>query len=404
MNIVHLTASPFFGGPERQILGLARSLPAPYRTTFLSFAERGLCQPFLDEARCHGFTAEALLHNTPHAAAAAREVTRWLRLTRADVLCCHGYKADLVGLWAARRRGVPVVAVSRGWTAATWRVRVYEWLDRRSLPRMDAVVCVSEGQARKVRGTGVAADRLQVIRNAIDMTRFPRARTAALPAARGELQSLFATPRTWLVGAAGRLSPEKGFDRLVEAAALVVRSCPRAGFVLFGDGPLRERLVEQIARLGLEEHFVLAGFCDDLDRWLPGFDVTVLPSYTEGLPNVVLESLAAHVPVVATAVGGTPEVVQDGVNGCLVPPGHADALAGCIRALLSDAPLRRRMAEQGHRRVREQFTFAAQARQYQELFETLTPVIKLRQARRRVFEPAGLLARRVEDSPTGLAG
>ena len=383
MNIVHLTASPFLGGPERQMLGLARSLPAHYRSTLLSFPERGLCRPFLDAARRQGHTAEALTHNTPHAAAAAREVTRWLRLTRADLLCCHGYKADLVGLWAARRRGVPVVAVSRGWTAVTWRVRMYEWLDRRSLQRMDAVVCVSDGQASKVRRTGIATRRLHVIRNAIDTARFPT--DPAL--ARGELQSLFRRPRTWLVGGAGRFSPEKGFDRLVEAAAQVVRSCPDAGFVLFGDGPLRQQLLDQIARLNLDEHFVLPGFCDELDRWLPGFDVTVLPSYTEGLPNVVLESLAARVPVVATAVGGTPEVVQDGVNGCLVPPGHADALAGCIRALLGDAPLRRRMGEQGYRRVREEFTFAAQARRYCELFEALAP--ERLQARTRVFPLAG---------------
>jgi glycosyltransferase involved in cell wall biosynthesis len=379
MNVVHLTASPFYGGPERQMLGLAQSLPAHYCSTFLSFPERGQCQPFIDEAQHHGFRAEALVHNTPHAAAAAREVMRWLRYARADVLCCHGYKADLVGLWAARRRGIPVVAVSRGWTAATWRVRLYEWLDRRSLSRMDAVVCVSEGQAQKVRRTGITPERLHVIRNAIRTERFA---TAASPT-RGELQSLFATPRTWLVGAAGRLSPEKGFDRLVEAAAKVVAACPQAGFVLFGEGPLRDRLTAQISHLHLQEHFVLAGFCDDLDRQLPAFDLTVLPSYTEGLPNVVLESLAARVPVVATAVGGTPEVVQDGINGCLVPPGHADALAGCIRALLSDAPLRRRMGQHGHRRVREEFTFAAQARRYRELFETLVP-----HARRRVFAPA----------------
>src|SRR5260221_14461539 len=116
MNIVHLTASPFFGGPERQMLGLAQSLPHTDRTSFLSFPERGLCQPFLEEARRRGFEAAALEHNTPHFAALVRELTHHLRELRADVLCCHGYKPDLVGVLAARRRGIPVVAVSRGWT------------------------------------------------------------------------------------------------------------------------------------------------------------------------------------------------------------------------------------------------------------------------------------------------
>jgi glycosyltransferase involved in cell wall biosynthesis len=369
MNVVHLTASPFFGGPERQLLGLARSLPPPYRSVFVSFPERGLCQPFLQEARRHGFEAEALVNNTPHVGAAARELGRRLRALRADVLCCHGYKPNLLGLVAARRRGVPIVAVSRGWTAATWRVRFYEWLDRRALRRMDAVVCVSEGQARKVRRAGVPEGRLHVIRNAILTERFgPRGDSG-----RAFLQSFFPRPRSVLVGAAGRLSPEKGFAHLVDAAALVVHRYPEAGFVLFGDGPLRDDLARRIVRRRLGDHFVLAGFRPDLDRWLTSLDVTVLPSYTEGLPNVVLESFAARVPVVATAVGGTPEVVEDGVNGYLVPPGAAAPLARRVLELLGSEALRRRMGQSGYQRVREHFTFEAQARRYRTLFESLVP-------------------------------
>ena len=119
----------------------------------------------------------------------------------------------------------------------------------------------------------------------------------------------------------GRLSPEKGFDLLVEAAALVVREHPRVGFLLCGDGPERPALARRIAEHGLEGKFVLAGFRTDLERLLPAWDLAVLSSHTEGLPVAVLEALAAGVPVVATAVGGTPEVVEDGVSGYLVPPG-----------------------------------------------------------------------------------
>jgi len=128
-----------------------------------------------------------------------------------------------------------------------------------------------------------------------------------------------------------------------------------------------------IARRGLERHFAVAGFRSDLDRWLSSFDVTVLPSYTEGLPNVVLESFAARVPVVATAVGGTPEVVDDGASGYLVPSGQADPLARRILELLDNPALRRRMGQHGYRRVREEFTFATQARHYRTLLERLRP-------------------------------
>jgi glycosyltransferase involved in cell wall biosynthesis len=248
-------------------------------------------------------------------------------------------------------------------------VRFYEWLDRLTLPRMDAVVCVSEAQARQVAKTGVRAERLHVIRNAIRAERF----APTLASARGILQSLFTRPRSLLIGAAGRLSPEKGFDILVEAAAAVVRACPDAGFVLFGDGRRRAALADQIARLGLADHFVLAGFRDDLDGLLTGFDLTVLPSYTEGLPNVVLESFAAGVPVVATAVGGTPEVVEDSVTGYLVPAGQPSPLAERILAMLGSEALRTRMGLSGQRQVREHFTFEAQAHVYRELFDSLVP-------------------------------
>jgi glycosyltransferase involved in cell wall biosynthesis len=370
MNVVHLAASPFFGGPERQMLGLALGLPPAYRSTFLSFAERGLCRPFLDRLRGHNLEAVELRHNWPCARAAVQEVAGHLRRLHSDVLCCHGYKPDLLGWPAARRAGVPVVAVSRGWTAVTWKVRLNDALDRLSLRFMDAVVCVSEGQAARVRRAGVAPGRVHVIRNAIRTERF----AAANPGGRERLLALLPRPVRLVVGAAGRLSPEKGFGQLVEAAAVVLAACPDVGFVLFGDGPLRGEIAGRIAELGLTERVVLAGFRADLDELLPALDVLALPSFTEGLPNVVLEAFAARVPVVATAVGGTPEVVEDGASGYLVPPGDPNALARRLLDLLADDGLRRAMGQRGRERVQAEFTFEAQARQYQQLFEEICPV------------------------------
>src|SRR5947209_14954822 len=120
MIVVHLTASTLYGGPERQMLGLAEALAGHAETVFLSFAEGGRCRAFVDEACRQGFAAQALANDTPHLVAAVRELTRRLRLSAADVLCCHGYKADVLGRLAARRAGVPAVAVSRGWTGESF--------------------------------------------------------------------------------------------------------------------------------------------------------------------------------------------------------------------------------------------------------------------------------------------
>jgi glycosyltransferase involved in cell wall biosynthesis len=366
MNIVHLTASTLYGGPERQMLGLAAALPDD-RSAFLSFAEGGRCRAFLARARRQGFEALATQADTPHLRAAAREVTDHLERLSADVVLCHGYKANLLGRIAARRRGIPAVAVSRGWTAESLRVRVYEALDRLHLRRMDRVVAVSEAQAAKVRRCRVRAERLRVIPNAIDVERF----TTPDPAYEAKLRRLFRKPPPRIVGAAGRLSPEKGFEVLAAAAGLVRRRDPSVGFVVFGDGPCRERVGRRVKSAGIGEAFVLAGFRADLDQFLPFFDLFVLPSYTEGLPNVVLESFAAGVPVVATAVGGTPEVVEDGASGHLVRPGDPAALADRILDALACEDRLRDMGLHGRQCVVERFTFAAQARAYRQLFQEL---------------------------------
>jgi glycosyltransferase involved in cell wall biosynthesis len=367
MRVVQLMASPFVGGPERQVLGLAASLPADCQTTFLSFAERGLARPFLAEARAAGFEAVELTENAPHWFRAAREVAEHLRRVGADVLCCNGYKPDIIGWLAARRAGVPVVSISHGWTAATWKVRLNEAVDRFVLRRLDCTVCVSEAQAVKVRRAGVDPQRVRVIRNAIGTDAFDEPD----PAYRHLLAGFFAAPPARIVAAAGRLSPEKGFDLFVQAAAEVARRDSGTGFVLFGDGPLREALERQAAGCGLPGRFVFAGFRTDLERFLPWCDLVVLSSHTEGLPVVVLEALAAGTPVVATAVGGTPEVIADGIHGYLVPPGDSAALAKRLRDALESEDQRRAMGARGRERVREEFTFAAQAEQYYHLFVEL---------------------------------
>jgi glycosyltransferase involved in cell wall biosynthesis len=367
MIIVHLTASTFFGGPERQMLGLAKALPADYRSVFLSYSEGGRSEAFLDEASRQGFEAHALRYDTPHFRRMIRELSDVVTELGGGVLICHTYKPNLIGRLAARRAGIPVVAVSRGWTAESWRVRVYEALDRLNLRWVDRVVCVSEGQAEKVRRAGVAPNNVTVIRNAIDPTRF----TAIDLAARDEMGCWFSVPVGKVVGAAGRLSPEKGFDMFIEAADLVRRQDASVGFVLFGEGALRERLQQQVQASGLTERFVFAGFRHDLDRFLPNLDLFVQSSYTEGLPNVLLEARAAGVPVVATAVGGTTEVIEPGPKTRLVPSASPMSLAEGILNLINSP--RRAIESEDTARIPDEFTFESQAERYEACLAELLP-------------------------------
>jgi glycosyltransferase involved in cell wall biosynthesis len=370
VRLVHLTSSTFFGGPERQMLGLAEAMPRSVRTAFTSFPEDGRCTAFLDVVRDRGFDAYRLKADFPRIRPAIRGVTALLKATGCDVLLCHGYKAHVLGRLAARRVGIPAVAVSRGWTGESYRVRAYEWLDRRHLRYMDHVVCVSHGQAEKVRRwSRVPESRISVIHNSARLAAFENRD----PSARKELLGLWSSDSgvSQIALAAGRLSPEKGFGVLIEAAQTICRDNPAAGVVIFGEGSLRDGLQDRIDELGLAARVVLPGFRTDFDSLISAADVVVLPSFTEGLPNVALEASAAGVPLVATAVGGTPEVVADNETGFLVPPGSPDAIAMKVGQLLRDPRLRTRMGSAGRERMRALFTFDAQAAAYLRLINTL---------------------------------
>jgi len=367
MHVVHLTASTFFGGPERQMLGLAEHLPKQYRSSYLSFPESGRCHEFLNQVRAQGIPASSLHSDTPHVRETLHELTAFLKAQSASVLVTHTFKPNVLGRIAARRLGIPVITVSRGWTWENLKVRVYETIDRVNLRYVDHVVAVSQGQAERVRKAGVPSTRLSVIRNAARLAAFAEPK----PEFREQLRALFpeGTPPKKLILAAGRLSPEKGFSVLVDAASEVLKQDPDCGFVLFGEGTERAALEANVREHGIQNRFRMPGFTDQLDAFLPWAHVVVLPSFTEGLPNVALEASAAGVPVVATAVGGTPEVVANLETGFLVPSGDASALASPMVQLLKNEPLRVAMGSAAKRRMEEHFTFAAQARRYVQLFE-----------------------------------
>jgi glycosyltransferase involved in cell wall biosynthesis len=159
-----------------------------------------------------------------------------------------------------------------------------------------------------------------------------------------------------VVGNVAALVPHKGQRHLIEAARLVVREIPDARFVILGEGELRPHLEKQVHDYHLEKHVLLPGFRTDVLGCMKSFDLFAMSSVTEGLGTSLLDAMACSLPVVATAAGGIPEIVDDGVTGLLVPPRDHQTMARQIARLLADLPLRRRMAAAGFDRVRGRFT------------------------------------------------
>ena len=371
LRIVHLTASPFFGGPERQMIELARTFRAENREVevlFASFAENGNAKPFLDETQNAGFDSYMLQNDMPHLWKASKELAQFFKDKKIDLALLHGHKARMVGWWAARKIGIPVIGISRGWTTENWKIAIYTKIDKWMHRRMDHVVCVSQGQADKVLRSGTPKERVSVIRNSIRTERFDG---PSEPAYRTKLESLFKTPPKFILGDAGRLSPEKGFDILINSVAKLIRAGFSVGLVIFGEGFLLEPLKQQAEELGIAEFVAFPGFTKELDRYMPFFDVFVQSSHTEGLPNVLLEAMAARTAVVATEVGGTNEVVVEGTTGFMVPPNDPEKLANALQKVLENDSLRQSMGEAGRDRVQQFFTFEAQAAAYWELFQKI---------------------------------
>jgi glycosyltransferase involved in cell wall biosynthesis len=231
------------------------------------------------------------------------------------------------------------------------------------------VICVSDDLHAASLRSGVRPDRCVLIENAIDTQHYQRRSTTAAAKSR-----LGFDPQRKLIGAVGRLSPEKGFDVLVRAVAQLAKDQSEVDLAIVGDGDDQARLEGLIASLGLHDRVRLLGYRSDTLQLYQAFDVFALSSYREGLPNVVLEAMALETPVVATAVAGVPRLVTDGHDGLLVPAGDAAALAPALGRILSDSALARRLAVAARATIEERFSFERRMRKVARVYdEVLAP-------------------------------
>jgi len=216
--------------------------------------------------------------------------------------------------------------------------------------QVDAFIAASEAIRRMLVVDGVPTERTVTVHEGIDVEHV----VSAPPV---NVHEAFWLPhQAPVVGNVAALVPHKGQRYLVDAAHLVVREIPDARFIILGEGEQREHLEKQVHEHHLEKHVLLPGFRTDVLGCIKGFDLFVMSSVTEGLGTSLLDAMACAKPIVATRAGGIPEIVEDGVNGQLVAPRDATALAAAIVRALKDEGLRRRMGEAGFARVRERFT------------------------------------------------
>jgi glycosyltransferase involved in cell wall biosynthesis len=361
MKIVHLVIGGEVAGGQAIALELARA--ARRRDDEVAFVapQPG---PFVDSVRAEGMSAHVLSLRRTHQLGKGVRLARLLRRERADILHTHTLVAgNVLGRAAARLAGVPVIShlhIENNFRPSTRPL--LRLLDNASSRFCAHLLAVSEDTRRVYERQGYPRGRIEVVYNGVELDG-----GRPTPDVRGELGIPDGAP---LVGEVARLCEVKGQRELIQALA----SVPEAWLLLVGadlerDGAFQAELERHADVLGVRDRVVFAGRRTDAAEILGQVDVVALPSWTEGLPLVLLEGMARRRAVIATPVGGTPELVLNGETGLLVPPRDPGALADAVRRLLADPDLRARLGEAGYRRVAERFSAAAMHRRVLELYD-----------------------------------
>jgi glycosyltransferase involved in cell wall biosynthesis len=282
---------------------------------------------------------------------------RFLWQNRIDVVQAYFPDSSYFGVPTAWLAGVPHRLRTRN-NIGHWMTRAHRALGRALNVLTTGTVANCEAARRALlEAERPRPDSVLVLENGVDLDRFLRIEPPAERALR--------------VGAVANLRPVKGLDVLVEAARRLSRQFPAVSFHVAGEGDERERLARQAAEAGVADRFHLPGSQKDVPAFLATLDVAVLCSRAEGMPNAVLEYMAAARPVVATSVGAVPEMIEDGRHGLLVPPGDPATLAGAVARLLSDRPLARRLGLGARQRAAERYSRPAMVRRFEDLYGRL---------------------------------
>jgi glycosyltransferase involved in cell wall biosynthesis len=370
MRVLHTIDSLGIYGAETVLLNLAAEQQRRgERPVVLSIGNSRATEKAIEvEARRRRIECVPLRMRDGLNLAGGMQIARIAQTCGVDVIHSHGYKSNiLLALLPRRARKIPVVTTLHGWTAKSpWsKLGVYRMLDQRLLSRLDAVVVVNEHMLRLP-----ALARLERTAQAIanGVTIHEAAPADGHEGLAKEIAALRSRHPT-LLGVVGRLSPEKNVSALIEALHQLANSHPGVGLVVLGAGSDLERLERSITQLGLTGRVLLGGYVANARDYLPQFDLLVIPSLTEGLPMILLEAMAARVPVISTRVGDIPAVL--GGLGALVEPGDVQGLANAIDGALHSLPERRALAAQAAERVASRYSASAMADRYSQVYQSV---------------------------------
>jgi glycosyltransferase involved in cell wall biosynthesis len=362
VRVVEVLATGTNGGAQEHLYSLVTRLdPERYDVRVVSLSH-GSSVRRLEKAGI-----EVSVIDEPDDRIAVEALADMLAPLEPEIVHNHMYRAEVVGTKAALHlgeRGCRRPAVIS--TVHSSRVRCAD--DRQTLrsltPLMDRLIVVSRAIEQKIRDEGRFGAPVSLIYNGVDLQRYNHQQPCCT------LHEDYSIPEASpIVGVVARLEAEKGHRTLVDAWPVVLATHPDAWLLIVGEGSERNSLEAQVASLGISDRVVFTGRREDMPAVTAALDVAVLPSYREAQGLSVLEAMALSRPVVASNVGGIPEMIDDGVSGLLVPPGDCDALAGAIVRLLSDHPYADMIAKRGHNLAHNRFCIELMVSSIETLYD-----------------------------------
>lgn len=365
IRVLHLRDSPWVDGPGRTILETASHIDrrrVDYHVGALLSAG-STSYPLLDALRSRGVPVHELHDRGGLDPALIEAIIRLIDELQIEILQSSEFRSNILALLVRRKRRVKLVATSHGWIANDLRGRVYRFIDKLCLPRFDKVILVSHAMRKLVPRWWLRDASVCVLHNALVLESYG---AHVVNASRRPIDKNAVTLLN-----VGRLSPEKGQDLLLRAVAELATEHPGLRLKFAGIGPLEEELRQLAQSLGIAERVEFLGYVRDMPALYASIDLLVQSSLTEGLPNIVLEAAYLRVPMIATRVGGTDEVVEHMKTAWLIEPDSTRELVNAMRAFLSDSQRFVHMANLAQADVREKFSFAARTERLMDFYAAL---------------------------------
>lgn len=355
-TVLHIDSAKTWRGGQQQVLYLAQKL-----TDYDNIIACPPRSPLAERAKVIGLKVLPVEMYGEWDLLAVRKLKKIIRKNSIKIIHLHSSHAHALGLLAAKSAGNCKVILSR---RVDFPIKK-NILSRLKYSNVDRITAISERVKRVLVADGLSEEKIDVVYSGVDIDRFQNVEANYLIAELGSNRDKL------IIGNIAALAWHKDHKTLIKAARIVVDEFPQLIFLIAGEGPLRREIEISIKKFNLEEKVKLFGFRQDIPEILSILHLFVLSSSWEGLGTSLLDAFASRVPVVATNVGGIPEIVKDGVNGVLVPPGKPGALAGAIISLLKNRDLARRMAEEGFRLVKEKFSIERMVEQTRKIYDRL---------------------------------